>query len=98
LRLMVKALEEGALDVVAVAAVVAVAVEVVAVAAREVGAISDVSDPDSTAAYRVVWRLRIAACSAASTSANAAARSSAEGFCWKDGLGTSLLGAGEEAP
>jgi hypothetical protein len=56
LRLMVKAVETGALEVVAVAVAVAVAVEVVAVAAaaREVVAISDVSEPDSTAAYRVV--------------------------------------------
>jgi hypothetical protein len=48
--------EEAALDVVAVAVVVALEVklEVAAVAARELEAISDVSEPDSTAAYNLV--------------------------------------------
>ena len=50
LRLMVKASEEGTLDVVAATAVFEVAV----VAARDVVAIREVREPDSTAAYRVV--------------------------------------------
>jgi hypothetical protein len=49
LRLMVKLLEEVALDVVA-----AVVVAVAAVAERDVVAIREVREPDSTAAYRVV--------------------------------------------
>jgi hypothetical protein len=51
LRLMVKASEEGTLDVVAVTAVVEVTV---VVAATDVVAIREVREPDSTAAYRVV--------------------------------------------
>ena len=53
LRLMVKLLEEGALDVVAATVLVEDAV-VLVVAARDVVAIREVRDPDSTAAYRVV--------------------------------------------
>jgi hypothetical protein len=51
---MVKALEEGALGAVLVVVPAAVQVEVEAVAAREVVAIRDVREPDSTAAYKVV--------------------------------------------
>jgi hypothetical protein len=47
---MVKASEEGALDVAAVTAVVEVTVAV----ATDVVAIREVREPDSTAAYKVV--------------------------------------------
>ena len=50
LRLMVKASEDGALDVAAVTAVVEVTVAV----ATDVVALREVREPDSTAAYKVV--------------------------------------------
>ena len=53
MRLMVKLLEEGALDVVAATVLVEDAV-VLVVAARDVVAIREVREPDSTAAYKVV--------------------------------------------